>query len=196
MELAVLPEHRESAANVWRRLQIPADRPVVALNAGGAYGAAKHWPAEHCGALAARIARRHDRTVLVLCGPAEAEAARDVVRIAADARVVSLADIPTSIGESKACIARCSLMISTDSGPRHMAVALGVPTIALFGPTDPRWSESYADHATSLWHDVPCGPCHRRVCPEGHHRCMRDLTVDRVMAEVTRRLEQERRDAA
>ena len=188
MELATLAGDEKAADAVWSRLGLSPDEQVVLLNSGGAYGAAKHWPAEHCGRLARRVAEQSDMAVLETCGPAERDAARKIVSLAAHPRVVSLADEPLTVGLSKACIARGRLMISTDSGPRHMAVALGVPTIALFGPTDPVWSESYFDRAVTLRREVDCGPCHRRVCPHGHHKCMQELTVDTVYASVQQQL--------
>jgi len=76
-------------------------------------------------------------------------------------------------------------MITTDSGPRHFAAAFDVPVVTLFGPTDPRWSDNYHDASIDLHLDISCAPCSRRTCPFGHHRCMRDLTVDHVFAATT-----------
>jgi heptosyltransferase-2 len=81
------------------------------------------------------------------------------------------------------------MMVSTDSGPRHVAAALGVPTIALYGPMLPVWSENPTQQAVNLALDLPCIGCHKRTCPLGHHRCMRDLTVDRVFAETVKMLD-------
>ena len=76
-------------------------------------------------------------------------------------------------GITKAIIRRSRLLVSTDSGPRHLAAALGTPTITLFGPIDPRWSENYQPGAIQLRLALECSPCGRRVCPLKHHRCMR-----------------------
>ncbi|MGC3967566.1 MAG: lipopolysaccharide heptosyltransferase II [Pirellulales bacterium] len=167
---------------------------VVVLNSGGAFGAAKLWPNEYFAALARRIVAETNRRVLVICGPSEREVARDVVRQAANERVVSLADQPLSIGLSKACVARAGLMVTTDSGPRHFAAAFDVPVVSLFGPTHIAWSENHQRDAVHLQKRLPCGPCQKRVCPLGTHQCMRDLTVDEVFAAVRRRLDRE--DAA
>ena len=72
---------------------------------------------------------------------------------------------------------RSALMITTDSGPRHFAAAFGTPVITLFGPTHIAWTRTYHPQAWHIIHKVPCGPCQRPVCPEGHHRCMRDLVA-------------------
>ena len=93
------------------------------------------------------------------------------------------------IGTAKAVIARSRLMVSTDSGPRHVAAALGRPVVTLFGPMLPIWSENPTQQAANLYLDLDCIGCHKRVCPLGHHRCMRDLSVDMVYHELVRLLE-------
>lgn len=195
VELALTAHEEALASDVWRKLNLRDAERVVVLNTGGAYGAAKSWPTEHFSLLAKRIVRKYNAAVLVICGPAERAAAAEIVRLADEPRVVSLADFPASIGLSKGCLAAADLVISTDSGPRHIAAGLDVPTITLFGPTDPRWSENYQAAAITLQEPVPCGPCGKRVCPLKHHRCMVDLHVDRVFAAVEDRLHQRRQAA-
>ena len=80
-------------------------------------------------------------------------------------------------------------MVSTDSGPRHVAAALGRPVVTLFGPMSPILSENPTQHAAKLYLDLDCIGCHKRICPFGHHRCMRDLTVDMVYHEMIRLME-------
>jgi heptosyltransferase-2 len=86
-----------------------------------------------------------------------------------------------------ACVRRADLLVTTDSGPRHFAAAFGTPVVTLFGPTHIEWTETYFDQAVHIQEKVPCGPCQKRVCPLDH-RCMRDLSPDRVYAEVERLL--------
>ena len=114
--------------------------------------------------------------VVVLCGPAEREQAAEIARLAADANVASLGDVPLSLGLTKAVVRRLSLLLTTDSGPRHFAAAFGVPVVTLFGPTHVGWTETHFEKALHVQKPVPCGPCQQRVCPLGHHRCMTDLT--------------------
>jgi heptosyltransferase-2 len=75
-------------------------------------------------------------------------------------------------------------MVTTDSGPRHFAAAFDVPVVTLFGPTHIGLSENYHARAVHLQHDLECVPCQRRTCPLGHHRCMRDLSIDEVYRAV------------
>jgi heptosyltransferase II len=180
LELATLAEDERGADAVWQKLGLPPGERVVTLNSGGAFGAAKQWPAEHFARLAQRLADDDGFSVLVNCGPAEREIARRIVALAGHPRVVSLADEQVPIGLTKACIRRSRLLVTTDSGPRFFAVAFGVPVVSLFGPVHPDWSRTHWAHETCLAESVPCGPCMKRVCPLAHHRCMRDLRVERV----------------
>lgn len=186
LELATLAEDEAQADRAWSRLGIDTDQPVVALNCSGAFGAAKLWPVAHFAELAQRIVERLPAAALVLCGPGERDAARQIVSLARRAGVVSLADEPLSLGLSKASVRRARLMVTTDSGPRHFATAFGVPVITLFGPTHQAWSETHDPRAIQLQHILECGPCQQRVCPLGHHRCMTELTVDEVWEAVER----------
>lgn len=184
VELFTTSDEERAADVVWRKFNL-AGREVVALNTGGAYGAAKHWPVEHCAELARRLVEQRGAAVLVICGPAEREAARQIAALAGSPHVHTLADERFGIGLSKACIRRSRLLVSTDSGPRHFAAAFDVPAVALFGPTDPRWSINYHPREVRLQHRLDCQPCATRVCPLGHHRCMRDLDVERVLDAAT-----------
>ncbi len=179
MELFTTGADEAAAGVVWERFGLGRYPRVVGLNPGAAFGAAKHWPAEHFAALARMLTQRLGCGVLVLCGPGERDIAR---RIAADSRsphVASLADTPLSLGLTKALVRRLDLLVTTDSGPRHFAAAFGRPVVTLFGPTHIEWTETYYERAVHLQKRVPCGPCQRRVCPLDH-RCMRDLGPEEV----------------
>lgn len=191
LELRTTPQEEAAGDAIWQWLRIPTGQPAMMLNTGGAYGAAKHWPVEHGGNLASRIATELGMRVIVNCGPAERAAADEIVRLAAHPLVTNLAHLPSllrGIGPSKAIIGRMQLMVSTDSGPRHLAAALGVPTISLFGPIDPAWSTNYQPGGVKLRLNLPCAPCGKRICPLQHQKCMRDLSVEMVFAAVQRKL--------
>jgi lipopolysaccharide heptosyltransferase II len=196
LDLATLPGDELAADVVWKKLNLPPGDQVVVLNSSGAFGAAKLWPAEYFGELARRIVQRDKLSVLVVCGPDERETARKIVKEAQHPGVVSLADEPVSLGLTKACVRRSRMLVTTDSGPRFFGVAFGLPVITLFGPTFIDWTRSHYAGEICLQHDVPCGPCMRHVCPFVHHRCMRDLSVDRVYQAVGRQLKFGRRRAA
>jgi heptosyltransferase-2 len=190
MELTTTVEDERAADVVWRELKLPEGQRVVVLNPGGAFGAAKHWPGAHFAALSRRIIADYDFHVLVNCGPAERPIAREIVARAGDPRVVSLAELPRlPIGLTKACIRRSRLLVTTDSGPRFIGIAFERPVVTLFGPTDPRMTETHYEAETCLSLGLECQPCMARECPLGHQRCLRDLTVEQAYAAVVRQLE-------
>lgn len=186
LELATTAADELAADAVWRRLGWSEHDHVAVLNTGGAFGAAKDWPGEHFASLARRLAVERDFRVLINCGPKERDAARAIVAAAADPRVASLADeVDLPIGLTKAVIRRAELLVTTDSGPRFFGVAFGVPTVTLFGPTSTELTRTFSRYETCITLGLDCQPCMQRSCPLGHHRCMRDLSVDRVLAAVT-----------
>ena len=198
-ELAVLPEDQAKLDDFWSGRWTVADGAwqeisrfqrfsYVCLNTGGAFGAAKNWPKSYFAELAGRIARELNRSVLVVCGPSERDDARWIAEEAKHPSVFSLADVPLSIGLTKAAIRSADLLVTTDSGPRHFAAPFGTPVITLFGPTHIAWSETYDERAEHLQLKLDCGPCQQRECPLKHHRCLRDLSVDTVFASVKRQL--------
>jgi lipopolysaccharide heptosyltransferase II len=182
LELYTTPDDDTAADRAWFRLGLSGSGPVVTLNTGGAFGPAKSWPEGHFATLARRLVDEAGVSVLVVCGPGERQAARSIVREADRSNVVSLAEEPLGIGLTKACIRRSSLLVTTDSGPRHFAVGFDVPVLTLFGPTHIAWTLTHHPRSLHLHHPVPCGPCQRPTCPERHHRCLRDLSPDAVFA--------------
>jgi heptosyltransferase-2 len=176
-ELYTTAADEHAADLVWSHFGLPWDKSVVCLNTGGAFGPAKNWPTEHFSALARHLAVEAGVPALVLCGPAERAAAQDIVAQAGHPEVFCLADAhqPLRIGLTKSCIRRSALLVTTDSGPRHFAAPFNVPVISLFGPTDIAWTRTFYPRALHLYRPMQCGPCQQRVCPEGHHRCMREL---------------------
>jgi heptosyltransferase-2 len=190
LELATTVDDEKLADAIWRDLRLPRGEEVVVLNSGGAYGAAKQWPAEYFAALARRIVDDGRYSVLVNCGPAERDIARDIAMLASHPRVVTLAGVDElPVGLTKACLRRSRMLVTTDSGPRFFGIAFARPVVTLFGPTDPRRTETHYADETCVSLALDCQPCMERTCPLMHHRCMRDLSVDTVYAAVARALE-------
>lgn len=190
MELFTTASDESHCDGVWKRFGFDRANEVIGLNPGAAFGAAKHWPAESFATLARQLIDRRGASVLVFCGPNEREAAREIM-VRTDRRGIhSLADENVSLGLSKACVRRLNLLVTTDSGPRHFAAAFDRPVVSLFGPTFIEWTDTYFAKEIRLQKKVPCGPCQQRVCPLAHHRCMKELVVDEVLAASTTLLNQ------
>jgi heptosyltransferase-2 len=192
LELATTAADEAAADRIWRNLSLPDPDQTVLLNVGGAFGRAKHWPREHCLELSRRLASEFGLCVVILCGPEERASAQELALAANHPRVKSLAGEDVRFGPTKAIIRLARLLVTTDSGPRHLAAALGTPTITLFGPIDPRWSENYHPGAVDLHLPLDCSPCGQRVCPLAHHRCMRELMPDLVLGAVQKVLQRSR----
>ncbi len=180
-QLATTAADDVAAQRVWRQLQLgERGRSVAIISTGAAYGAAKQWPTEYFAALSRQLTEQARVDVLVICGPAERTVARQIAHLSGTPRVRTTADEAVSLALSKALIRRADLLVTNDSGPRHFGAAFNVPTITLFGPTDPRWSENYHPQEVRLSRPMACAPCGKRRCPLKHHNCMRELTADHV----------------
>lgn len=197
MELATTPADELAADHVWRAGALASKSEVICLNPGAAFGSAKFWDKDRFVQLAQDFVDRRGSGVLVLCGPNEQALAREIARAAHRPGVHALSDLcrgpgehdrsgtpGLSLGLTKACIKRASLLVTTDSGPRHFAAAFDRPVVTLFGPTHIAWTETYYPAAVHLQKKVDCGPCQLRTCPLDH-RCMKLLTADEVLAAST-----------
>ncbi|MBI1249253.1 lipopolysaccharide heptosyltransferase II [bacterium] len=179
-QLGTTPDDDAAARRIWHKFRF-FDRRVIVFNTGGAYGGAKHWPTAYYTELARRLVKDPRNAVLLICGPSERETVRAIEKEVNHSSVRSMATETPTIGLSKAVIRHASLMITTDSGPRHFAAAFDIPSVAIFGPTDPRWAENYNPQELIVSAGAECSPCAQRECPLKHHRCMRDLSVDHVL---------------
>ncbi len=138
LELATTPEEERAADELLERAGLGPNAPFAVLNPGG-NDPAKRWPADRFARLAEHLASTHGLAVLVNGSPSERDLAAQV-RDGARARAVSLPELGVGIGSLKAIVRRARLMVTNDTGPRHLAAAFGTPLVSLFGPTDHRWT--------------------------------------------------------
>lgn len=172
---------------------IAGDRPLVVISPGAKYGAAKCWFPERFAEVADRMIEGTGAVVAITCGPGEESLAEEIAA-RMRRRAIVLTDPVLSLGELKALVRRADLLLCTDSGPRHFAKAFGVPVVTLFGPTHPDWTATSHPAERIVRVDLECSPCQQRVCPLGHHECMKRITVDLVLSAI-RELVPERRQA-
>ncbi len=150
--------------------------PLLVVTPGASFGSSKLWPPEHFARACDAIAGRRGLRVVLAPAPSELPIARDVVaRMKEKAEVV---DVP--LAGLVELIARATLVLTNDTGPRHVAVALGVPAVVLMGPTDPRHTAHHLERQRVLREEVPCAPCHLETCPIDH-RCMTRLAPERAV---------------
>ena len=154
------------------------DAPLVLLNPGANYGDAKMWPPARFAAVADRLARENGATVAITGAPNERWII-DEVLAEAQTRILDLPAAGLTLRKLKALVGRAALMITNDTGPRHIAVAMRTPVVTIFGPTDPKWTTLGFEHERQVMLDVECGPCQLKRCPLDH-RCMNWLSPDMV----------------
>lgn len=185
MQLAVGKRDRELANELWYQLGFSPLLPTIVINSGAAKAAARLWPASKVGELSRRIASELGWQVVLHCGPSDREITNSLAEELSHPRIGSMGvatELP--IGLSKAVMEQATLVVSTDSGPRHLAVALDRPVVTLFGPTDPNWTITYNSPETTIAENVACRPCFKNTCPLQHHNCMQNLSVARVFDAV------------
>jgi heptosyltransferase-2 len=123
--------------------------------------------------------------VLVLGSPAEHDLA-DLIVAAMTRPAVDLTTARMGLATLKGVVRRLDLMITNDTGPRHLATALGVPAVCIFGPTHRTWGDCGDRRTIELQLEMDCGPRMQRRCPLEHHRCMADLTPQMVVGAATK----------
>jgi len=178
-----LPELKVPAAECanWRQRlgHAAGGRPVIAL-APGAVGPSKRWPGASYAELSRRL-RADGHWVWVIGGPNEKDLAAEIAD-GAQIRDLTGPDLRNAI----LALAAADLAVSNDSGLLHVAAALGTPAIGIFGPTS-AWHWAPLNPIAAVVEtidELACRPCHKPVCRLGHHRCMREISVDRVAMAV------------
>ncbi len=178
LELACTDNDHARASATLASAGVEPDEPFVLLNPGG-NNPAKRWPPDRFAALADHLHRAHGLRALVNGAPAEADLCRAIADQSASG-AVALPDHDHTIGGLKSLCARARLMITNDTGPRHIAAALGTPVVSLFGPTDARWTTIPFDREAIVLADPSLPP--DQSANDHPDRCAVDLiTLDRVI---------------
>jgi lipopolysaccharide heptosyltransferase II len=151
----------------------------IAIGAGASYGSAKCWPPSRFAELANRLQAENDADVILFGTASEAAVTR---AISSELRQppVDLTE-KTAIADLPALLSQCHLFIGNDSGAMHVAAGVGLPVVAVFGPTDPYGTAPVTPRCTIVQQKPYCSPCFLRHCPTDH-RCMRAITLEMVEA--------------
>lgn len=173
----------------------PMKRPVLGINPGATFGSAKRWLPLRFAEAAIRFIRDSGGSVVLFGGPTEKGIAAEIAEhiktwssLPADAhsgdtpsssRLMNVAGA-TSVRELIALISECDVLLSNDSGPLHLAYAVGTPVAALFGSTDPALTGPLGDGNAVISGRAQCSPCFARECPHDNLLCMDQITVDEV----------------
>ena len=153
----------------------------IAIGAGASYGSAKCWPPERFAEWANRFLAQNDADVILFGTAAEAPVSNAIIANM-HRKPIDLTG-KTAIADLPALLSQCHLFLGNDSGAMHVAAAVGLPVVAIFGPTDPFGTAPVTPRCTIVQQRPYCSPCFLRRCPTDH-RCMKQVTADMVEAAV------------
>ena len=177
--LAVTDEDDAWVTQHLASLGVCEDQRLLLLVVGANYGASKLWMPDRFAAISRHFQERHGMRALVLVGPAEIELGE---RIAAEGDALAMTQPVLPLNKLKALVRRASLMVTGDTGPRHLGNAFDLPIVCMMGPNDPNYTNYCMERTALIRKDLECMPCQRKICPLGHQRCMKDITVEEVAA--------------
>ena len=183
--LQTTPGEDAEAIEHLRAFGVDTKKVLIGLNPGSVYGTAKRWLPERFAEVADRVAAEHGGVVLIFGGRGEEELGAAIAGMMTVPTIVLSGR--TTVRRLMALIKQCRLFITNDTGPMHIATAFGVPTVAIFGPTDPATTSPFGSRHELVRHPVDCSPCLLRECPIDH-RCMQGISVEMVRAAAMRQL--------
>lgn len=160
-----------------------SDQKRMILCPGAEFGPAKQWPVSHYAQLAEHFLQQ-DWQVLIMGSKADKRVAGEIVGAVSKNLREQLFNMAgkTQLAEAIDLLATADQVVTNDSGLMHIAAALNKPLVAIYGPTSPAFTPPLSKSAKIVQIPVDCGPCFKRVCPEGHHKCMQDLTAQSVIS--------------
>jgi heptosyltransferase-2 len=160
---------------------ITPDDLLIGINPGATYGSSKRWYPERFSQVAAALVKKYHAKIIIFGGPGERDIAEEIVR-ASGPSLFNMSG-QTTIRGLMALLSQCRLLLTNDSGPMHIAAALGVPVVAIFGSTDPALTTPIGTGHVIIRKNVPCSPCFRRECPT-NLECMDLIQVKDVLEGV------------
>lgn len=175
--------------SIAKQADLAPGAPVrVGICAGAEYGQAKRWPLERFAEVIKQVAVDHPQVEWVFFGaPGEAAMGEQLSALVGSVKHTNLVG-KTKLAELIVQLRTCRLLLTNDTGTMHLACAEGVPTVSIFGSTEPVLTGPLGEQHTVIRHHVPCSPCFKRECPFGHYECMTKITPAEVAAAVLRKL--------
>jgi heptosyltransferase-2 len=185
ISLCVSEEESRQAEAKLQTFGSRVDAVRIAVGAGASYGSAKCWPPERFAKAINRLLKERKAEVILFGTPAEAGVSA-AIRAGLDQPALDLTGA-TQIAELPALLSRCTAFLGNDSGAMHVAAAVGLPVVAVFGPTDPEGTAPTTPRCTIVQEKPYCSPCFLRRCPTDH-RCMTAIPPERVSERMVKAL--------
>jgi heptosyltransferase II len=156
---------------------------IYTICPGAEYGPSKRWPIEYFAVLAQQLIKQNSNNQIILLGSkSDHSLAQEITSQGQQASNIHNWCGNTSLDEAIALIGMSKAVVSNDSGLMHIAAALQIPQVAIFGSSDPAHTPPLSDRAKIIWLNISCSPCYKRVCPLGHLRCLKDILPEQVLA--------------
>ena len=185
MYLPVTDADERAADELFRQAGIDPDRPVVMLNPGASGGTSKIWGPDRFARTADVLIESRGAQIVINAAPPEKHIAADVGRRMEGTPAVNFADRDNTLGLLKSMLRRTNVLVTNDTGARHIAVAVGSSVVTVFGSTDPLWARINCPRERIVSVDVDCGPCGQKLCDQipgpMYHQCMGNVTADMVV---------------
>ena len=182
---------QDRAEAIYSKYDIAEDESVIGLNPGASFGSSKCWPSEYYAMLAEQLQDKYQCRLFMFTAPGEDQIA-DEIMAHTKADIIEMRNEGLDLALLKPLINRCEILVTNDTGPRHYAVAFDKPVAVIFGSTDPGLTASNLEKTATIRLDIECSPCQKKICPLGHHKCMKDLTVDSVLGQIVDLIESHR----
>jgi heptosyltransferase-2 len=186
LSLPVRAEDEAEADGLLQQAGVDRTRPIVMLNPGASFGTSKMWDPRRYAALADMLAERRGAQIIVNAAPGERQVARWVVECMRQPPAINLGEYRNRLGLVKSLLRRCRLLVTNDTGARHLAAAAGIGVVTVFGSTDPEWSRIDYDRERIVRVAAECSPCQRKLCPQApgpkYHQCMTAIVPEAVFA--------------
>jgi heptosyltransferase-2 len=153
--------------------------PLIALAVAAAYGPAKEWPETHYAAVIDAVSERYGGECVLVGAPAERRKCEGVLQRSRAGGIVAAGE--TSVGELVALLALCNGFAGNDSGSMHVAAACGIPTVGLYGSTNPARTAPVGPKTSVIYRPIECSPCLARTCRFGHYRCLTEIEPEAAL---------------
>lgn len=180
--LRVTNEDEAKTGNFLKAHQIARDEVIIGIGPGAIYGEAKRWPKEKYLEVIDALSREYKVKIFIFTGSGE-KALADWFKERINHSSVILID-RFSLSEVMSLIKKCNFFIGNDSGLAHIASALNITTISLFGSTSPQWTKPCGERNVTIYKHISCSPCFARECRLGNYSCLNSISVKDVMDAV------------
>ncbi|MCZ7648632.1 MAG: lipopolysaccharide heptosyltransferase II [Planctomycetota bacterium] len=157
---------------------------LIALAVAAAYGPAKEWPTERYARLIDLLAEKHGAECVLVGSPGERGKSEQAARASKAGALVAAGE--TGVGEALALLSVCDAFAGNDSGSMHVAGALGLPTVGIYGSTRADRTGPLGPRTEVLYHPIECSPCLKRTCKFGHYECLKRIAPEEVAGALER----------